>query len=426
MSHSPGSVPPPKGPLAGLLVLDMSRILAGPTATQLLGDLGADVIKIERYGVGDDTRRWGPPFLLDQDGNETDESAYYLSANRNKRSLALDLSKPSARDIVIEIAKKADIAIENFKLGGAAKMGLDYAALSAVNPGIIYASITGYGQTGPLAAHAGYDFMAQGRGGIMSVTGEPDDKGGTPMKVGVGIADVMTGMYASSAILAALHAREKTGIGQYIDLSLFDSQLAWLINLGTAHLMTGDTPQRLGNGHPTIVPYNAFPASDGPFIIAVGNDAQFRRLCEVAGAPALADDARFATNAARVRNRVAIEAEINALTRQKTRQEWADLLVPIGVPVGPINTVSEAFAEPQAIARGATVVHDHPRAGDGVAKTIGNPIKYSKTPVDYRRRPPMRAEHSREVLKEVLDMDDDVIDQLVASGAVEEREAPAQ
>ncbi|MEM8663737.1 MAG: CaiB/BaiF CoA-transferase family protein [Pseudomonadota bacterium] len=409
----------PTGPLAGVLVLDLSRILAGPTATQLLGDLGADVIKIERFGVGDDTRRWGPPFLLDKDGNETAESAYYLSANRNKRSLALDLAKPEAKAIVKAIAAKADIAIENFKVGGAKRMGLDYEALSAVNPGLIYASVTGYGQTGPLASHAGYDFMAQGRGGIMSVTGEPDEKGGVPMKVGVGIADVMTGMYASSAILAALHGRAATGRGQYIDLSLFDSQLAWLINQGTAHLMTGDTPVRLGNGHPTIVPYNAFPASDGMFILAVGNDAQFARFCDVAGAPHLAADARFATNAARVRNRDAIEAEVRRLTVERTREEWAGVLAPLGVPVGPINTITEAFAEPQAHYRGGTVTHDHPLAGDGVARTIGNPIKYSETPVDYRRRPPMRGEHSREVLAELLGYDDTAIERLAADGVVD-------
>jgi len=409
----------PTGPLAGLLVLDLSRILAGPTATQLLGDLGADVIKIERNGVGDDTRRWGPPFLTGRDGGETAESAYYLSANRNKRSLALDLSRPEGQEIVRAIAARADMAIENFKVGGAARMGLDYASLSRVNPRLIYASVTGYGQTGPLANHAGYDFMAQARGGIMSVTGEPDEKGGSPMKVGVGIADVMTGMYAAVALLAALQTREKTGRGQYIDLSLFDSQLAWLINQGTAYLMTGETPRRLGNGHPTIVPYNAFPASDGLFIIAVGNDAQFARLCEAAGEAHLAQDPRFATNAGRVRNREAIEAEICRFTVRRTRAEWNELLSPLGVPVGPINTVPEAFGEAQAQHRGAIVTHDHPLAADGKARTIGNPIKYSQTPVDYRRRPPMRGEQSREVLEELLGMGAEEIDRLAAAGVVD-------
>lgn len=412
-------IPAASGPLAGLVVLDMSRILAGPTATQLLGDLGADVIKVERAGAGDDTRRWGPPFLTDANGNETAESAYYFAANRNKRSLALDLSKPAARDIVRQIAKKADFAIENFKVGGAAKLGLDYASLAAENPKIIYASITGYGQTGPLAAQAGYDFMAQGRGGIMSVTGEADDKGGTPQKVGVGIADIMTGMYATVALLAALRFRDETGRGQYIDLALFDSQLAWLANQGTAHLMTGATPQRLGNGHPTIVPYNAFPASDGMFILAIGNDGQFQKFCAAAGEPGIAEDPRFATNAARVRHRDAIEAEVSRLTRQKTRQEWAQLLAPLGVPVGPINTIPEAFADPQAVARGAVVEHPHPLAHDGVARTIGNPIKMSETPVDYRRRPPIRGEHSRDVLTGLLGLDGAAVARLVEDGAVE-------
>ncbi len=409
----------PTGPLSGILVLDLSRILAGPTATQLLGDLGADIIKIERFGVGDDTRRWGPPFLTREDGTETAESAYYLAANRNKRSLALDLSRPEAQDIVRAIAAKADLAIENFKVGGAARMGLDYASLSKINPKLIYASVTGYGQTGPLASHAGYDFMAQGRGGIMSVTGEADDKGGTPQKVGVGIADVMTGMYAAVAMLAALQGRHATGRGQYIDLSLFDTQLAWLINQGASFLMSGETPIRRGNGHPTIVPYNAFPASDGMFILAIGNDGQFAKFCAAAGEPELAADPRFATNSARVRNRDAVEENVARLTSQRTRAEWIAVLAPLGVPIGPINTIPEAFAEPQAEARGAIVTHDHPAAADGIARTIGNPIKMSDTPVDYRRRPPMRGEHSREVLTEILGMDDATIDTLAAAGVVD-------
>lgn len=405
------------GPLAGLLVLDISRILAGPTATQLFGDLGADVIKIERAGAGDDTRRWGPPFMVDSDGRETAESAYYLAANRSKRSLALDLSRPEARDIVKRIAARADFAIENFKVGGAAKMGLDYPALSAINPRIIYCSITGYGQTGPLKDRAGYDYLAQARGGVMSVTGEPDERGGRPTKVGVGIADVMTGMYAAVALLAALHHRERTGRGQAIDLALFDTQLAWLINVGTAHLMTGDTPARLGNGHPTIVPYNAFEAADGHFILAVGNDAQFARLCAAGGEPALAADPRFATNVARVRNRAACEEAVTRLTRQRTKAEWAAVLEPLGVPAGPINTVAEAFAEPQATARGGRVVQPHPVAADGEVRTIGNPIKYSDTPVTYDRRPPMCGEHSREILAE-FGYGEGEIDDLASRGIV--------
>lgn len=418
LSTSRPEAPGAQGPLAGLLVLDLSRILAGPTATQLLGDLGAEVIKIERYGVGDDTRRWGPPFLTDADGRESAESAYYISANRNKRSLALDLAQPEGQEIVRRIAARADFAIENFKVGGAARYGLDYASLAAVNPRLIYASITGYGQTGPLKDRAGYDYMAQGRGGIMSVTGEPDETGGKPLKVGVGIADVMTGMYAAVALLAALRGRETSGRGQFIDLSLFDSQLAWLINVGTAHLMTGETPVRLGNGHPTIVPYNAYEASDGLFIIAIGNDAQFRRFCAAAGAPGLADDPRFLTNAARVRHREIIDAEVNRLTRRRTRAEWADLLDPLGVPVGPINTVAEAFAEPQALARGARVSQPHATAASGTVETIANPIRYSDTPVAYRRPPPRRGEHSREVLHE-FGYDDAAIDALAARRIVD-------
>ncbi|WP_281262217.1 CaiB/BaiF CoA transferase family protein [Acuticoccus kandeliae] len=420
---------PSTGPLAGLLVLDMSRILAGPTATQLLGDLGAEIVKIERSGVGDDTRRWGPPFLKDAEGKDTAESAYYVAANRNKRSLALDLAKPEGQEICRLIAAKADFAIENFKVGGAARLGLDYPALSAINPRIIYASITGFGQTGPLASRAGYDFMAQGRGGIMSVTGERDDKGGTPQKVGVGIADVMTGMYATVAMLAALQARHITGRGQYIDVSLFDSQLAWLVNQGTTHLMTGEVPTRLGNGHPTIVPYNAFEAKDGMFILAIGNDSQFAKFCAAAGEPELAADPRFATNSARVRNRDAVEENVNRLTRLKTSAEWSAILDPLAVPTGPINNIAQAFAEPQAAARGARVSQPHPISATGTVETIGNPIKFSDTQVTYRRPPPMVGQHSREVLREILGFDDARIDALAESGAVDlgrsEREAVA-
>ena len=408
-----------RGPLAGLLVLDMSRILAGPTATQLFGDLGADVIKIERAGAGDDTRRWGPPFLTTAEGGQTAESAYYLSANRNKRSLGLDIATPEGQEIVRAIAEKADFAIENFKVGGAARYGLDYASLSALNPGLIYCSVTGYGQTGPLADRAGYDFMAQARGGIMSVTGEPDEKGGTPQKVGVGIADVMTGMYAATAMLAALEARRRTGAGQYIDLSLFDCQRAWLINQGTAHLMTGETPIRRGNGHPAIVPYNAFEASDGYFILAIGNDAQFSRFCEAAGEPSLSADPRFATNAARVSNREAIEAQVSRITMTRTKEEWMALLDPLGVPAGPINTIPEAFADPQAMARGSWVSQPHPLAPEGTVNTIANPIKYSQTEVAYQRPPPMLGEHSAEILSNLLGYSDETIDDLARRGVVD-------
>lgn len=393
-------MPTPSGPLEGLLVLDMSRILAGPSAAQLLGDLGADVIKIERAGVGDDTRKWGPPFVTDPSGGPSTESAYYLAANRNKRSLALDLAAPEGQEIIHTIAAKADFALENFKVGDAARYHVDYAALSAINPGIIFASITGYGQTGPLAKLAGYDVLAQARGGIMSVTGEPDAAGGAPMKVGVGIADIMTGMYASTAMLAALEARHRTGRGQYIDVSLFDSQLAWLANQGTAHLLTGATPQRLGNGHPTIVPYNLFQTADGPFMLAVGNDRQFARFCEAGGEPELAEDPRFATNTQRVANRAACEAEVSRLAARFTRAEWAAKLDAAGVPAGPINSIPEAFAEPQAVARGARVTQPYPHAKGGTVDTIGNPLKMSDTPVTYRHAPPIRGEHTDAILAE--------------------------
>ncbi|UOM34818.1 CaiB/BaiF CoA-transferase family protein [Acuticoccus sp. I52.16.1] len=414
----------PTGPLAGLLVLDMSRILAGPTATQLLGDLGADVIKIERAGAGDDTRRWGPPFVPDAQGAPTTESAYYLAANRNKRSLALDLAAPEGQAIIHRIAARADFALENFKVGDAARYGVDYAALAAINPGIIFASITGYGQTGPLSKLAGYDVLAQARGGIMSVTGEPDEKGGSPQKVGVGIADIMTGMYTTVALLAALEERRRTGKGQSIDLSLFDCQLAWLANLGTAHLLTGKTPQRMGNGHPTIVPYNAFDAADGSFMLAVGNDRQFARFCEIGGAPEVAADPRFTTNAARIANRDACEAAVARIAATKTKAEWAALLDPAGVPAGPINTVAEAFAEPQAIARGARVSQPYTHSPSGTVETIGNPIKMSGVGVTYRRPPPIRGEHSAEILAD-LGYSASEIDDLAARGVVELTGVPA-
>ena len=410
--------PAPDGPLAGLLVFDMSRILAGPTATQLFGDLGADVIKIERAGEGDDTRRWGPPFVADEAGRDTAESAYYLAANRNKRSLALDLATPEAREICRAIARRADFAIENFKVGGAARLGLDYPSLSQINPGLIYCAITGFGQTGPLADRAGYDFAAQARGGVMSVTGEAEENGGKPQKVGVAIADVMTGMYAAVALLAALEARRRTGRGQYIDLALFDCQLSALINQGTSHLLTGATPRRFGNAHPAIVPYSAFEASDGLFALAIGNDGQFRKFCAIAGEPGLADDPRFATNAARVANRAAMEAEVTRITRQRSKREWAAMLDPAGVPASPINTVPEAFAEPQAQARGATVRQSHPIAAGGTVSTIGNPIKFSETKVQYRRPPPMRGQHTREILAE-LGYDEGRIDELADRGIVD-------
>jgi crotonobetainyl-CoA:carnitine CoA-transferase CaiB-like acyl-CoA transferase len=388
------------GPLAGLRVFDLSRILAGPTCTQLLGDLGADVIKVERPGAGDDTRKWGPPYLKGKDG-ATGESAYYLASNRNKRSVTIDISKPEGQELAKRLIAKCDIMIENFKAGDMARYGLSHADLKSELPALIYCSISGFGQTGPYAPRAGYDMLAQGIGGLMSVTGEPDRP---PMKVGVGIADVMCGMYATTAILAALHHREKTGAGQYIDLSLLDSQVAWLVNVGLNYLTSKQVPQRVGNEHPNIVPYNVLPSSDGFIILAVGNDSQFQKFCDFAGAPELATDPRFVTNEARVKNRRAIYELLPEITRRKTQSEWIDGLAKLGVPCSPVNTVDQVFADPQVQHREMQISMPHPLSASGMVDLIGNPIKYSATPVDYALPPPYCGQHTDEVLKEMLAM----------------------
>ena len=404
----------PDGPLTGLRVLDMSRILAGPTCGQLLGDLGADVVKVERPGAGDDTRGWGPPFVRDAEGRETRESAYYLCANRNKRSLAVDIGKPEGAAVVRRLAARSDVLLENFKLGDLARRGLGYADLAEENPGLVYCSITGFGQTGPYANRAGYDFLIQGMGGIMSVTGEPDRQ---PMKVGVGIADVMTGMYAASAVLAALRARDATGRGQHIDLALFDSQIAWLINQGLAYLTDGEIPVRRGNAHPTIVPYETFPAADGWFILAVGNDNQFRKFCEAAGRPEIAVDPAFATNAARVRNRETLVPLLREITATRTQADWMAALEAAHVPCGPVNDIAQAFDDPQARHRGARITMAHPTAAGGSVDLIGNPIKLSETPVTYRQAPPTVGRHSAEVLREAGFAEGEIA-ALAAAGAV--------
>lgn len=406
------------GPLSGLRVLDLSRILAGPTATQLLGDLGADVVKIERPGTGDDTRGWGPPFLRDAQGRETRESAYYLSSNRNKRSLAIDLASEAGVALIRRLAREADVLVENFKVGDLAGKGLGYEVLAAENPGLIYCSISGFGQDGPYAGRAGYDFLIQGMGGLMSLTGRPDAEGGEPTKAGVGIADVMCGMYASNAILAALHHRGATGQGQYIDVALLDTQVAWLINQGVAYLTDGEVPPRRGNAHPTIVPYNAYPARDGAFILAVGNDAQFARFCEVAGEPALARDPRFARNADRVRNRAALEPEIERLTASRDKAEWIAALEAAGVPCGPINDVGEVFDDPQVRYRGMRIAMAHESSATGEVALIGNPLKLSRTPVAYRRAPPRLGADAASVLSDWLGLGDGEIDELVRGGAI--------
>jgi len=386
------------GPLQGLRVLDLSRILAGPSCTQLLGDLGADIIKVERPGKGDDTRSWGPPFVRDAQGQETGESAYYLSCNRNKRSIGLDISNPDDVAIVKRLLRTCDVLVENFKQGGLKKYGLSYAQLKDEFPELVYCSITGFGQTGPNAAKPGYDILAQGYGGIMSLTGAPD---GEPMKVGVGISDVMTGMYAAVAILAALRHRDATGEGQQIDIALVDVQTSWLINEGTNYLLSGQEPVRRGNQHPNIVPYQAFAVQDGHVIVAVGNDAQFGRFCELIGQGHLATDKRYATNAQRLLHREALIALLTPVLAGMAKEDLITGMERAGVSCGPINTVPELFASDQVAARGMKISLPHPASGSGSVELIGNPIKLSKTPVQYRRAPPVCGADSRDVLDEL-------------------------
>ena len=402
-------------PLSGLRVFDLTRILAGPTCTQLLGDLGADVIKIERPGQGDDTRKWGPPFVPGPDGSDTTESAYFLSANRNKRSLSIDISKPEGQALARRLIARCDILVENFKVGNLARYGLGYADLKEACPGLIYCSITGFGQTGPYAPRAGYDYLAQGMGGMMSLTGEPE---GEPVKVGVGIADIMCGMYAVSAILAALHHRGKTGNGQHIDLGLLDTQVAWLTYEGLNYLTSGQVPKRQGNEHPNIVPYKVMPCADGHVILAVGNDAQFARFCEFAGHPELAEDERFRTNALRVRNREALYALLPEITRTKTQKDWVDGLAALGVPSGPVNTLDQVFADPQVLAREMKITMSYDGSQKGVVDLIGNPIKFSETPIDYRFAPPRAGQDSDSLLEELLEIGPEESAQLRDKGVI--------
>ena len=387
--------------LSGLRVLDLSRVLAGPWAGQMLADLGADVVKVERPGAGDDTRAWGPPYLRDADGRDTSEAAYFLSANRNKRSITIDFTQPAGQQQVRELVQRADVLIENFKVGGLAAYGLDYASLQALNPRLIYCSVTGFGQQGPYAKRAGYDFMIQAMGGLMSITGKADgEEGAGPVKVGVALTDILTGLYASNAILAALAERERSGLGQYIDLALLDVQIACLGNQALNYLTTGVPPKRLANAHPNIVPYQAFPTADGDFILTVGNDGQFRKFCEVAGRPEWATDARFATNSARVANRDELIPLIRQVTVFRTTAEWIAALEQAGVPCGPINDLAQVFTDPQVQARGTRIRMAHPLAGE--VDLVANPIRLSRTPVDYRRPPPLLGEHNTEVLADWL------------------------
>jgi crotonobetainyl-CoA:carnitine CoA-transferase CaiB-like acyl-CoA transferase len=397
-------------------VLDLSRVLAGPWASQLLGDYGAEVIKVERPGTGDDTRHWGPPWLCDPDGRQTEESAYFLSANRNKRSITIDLANPSGKCVVRELAAKSDVVIENFRVGTLARYGLDWATLGKLFPTLIYCSISAYGQTGPRAGEAGYDAMMQASAGLMSITGAPDDEGGTPQKVGVAVSDIMAGMYAATAILAALQARHGTGRGQHIDVPLFDSQVAWLANQAMNYLVSAEVPQRLGTAHPNIVPYQAFATSDGFLMLAVGNDRQFRACVQCLGCAELAVDPRFATNAMRVDNRHALIGVLADRFRQRSTSDWLELLREQGIPAGPINDLAEVFSSAQA--RDARLVRQVPHPVSGQLPLVANPVRFSATPVEYRCAPPLLGQHTTTVLREELGYGDAEIAALHESGAI--------
>ena len=396
--------------LSGIRVLDLSRVLAGPWATQTLADLGAEVIKIERPGSGDDTRQWGPPYLKDAEGKDTSEAAYYLSTNRNKKSVTLDIAAPEGQALARKLALQSDVLVENFKVGGLKQYGLDYDSLRAEAPRLVYCSITGFGQTGPYAGRAGYDYLIQALGGLMSITGRADDEEGAgPVKVGVAVVDILTGLYATIGILAALQARERTGHGQHIDMALLDVQVAALANQASNFLATGRAPKRLGNSHPNIVPYQDFPTADGEMILAIGNDAQFRKFCALAGQEALSRDERFASNALRVQNRKLLLPLLRQITVMRTTQEWIALLEAYAVPCGPINDIADVFADPQVAARGLRL--DLPHAF-GTAPSVASPLRLSETPVEYRHAPPLLGEHTRQVLRERLALTDDDLDAL--------------
>jgi len=390
------------GPLNGIRVFDLTRVLAGPSCTQILGDLGADVIKIERPELGDDTRKYGPPFVLDVDGTETTESGYYLSANRNKRSVTLNLTGAEGQSLAKRMINQCQVLAENFKVGNLAKFGLDYTSLKAENPGLVYCSITGFGQTGPKAKRPGYDFMAQGLGGIMSITGPP---GGEPHRVGVPIADLTAGLWATISINAALRHREVTGEGQNLDISLLDTQVSLLSIQGLNYLTSGEVPGLLGNAHPNIVPYQVFPTADGNIIVAVGNDDQFKRYCEFAGVPELINDERFVTNKARVQNREALTQILNDVMRQNSSAYWLEALEKNKITCGPINNIDQVFDDAQVVARGMKIEMNHPATGGEPLSLIGSPSKMSVTEVSYRHAPPMLGQHTEEVLEELLGLD---------------------
>jgi crotonobetainyl-CoA:carnitine CoA-transferase CaiB-like acyl-CoA transferase len=405
------------GPLSHIRVLDLSRVLAGPWAGQNLADLGADVIKVERPGPGDDSRAFGPPWVKDRDGRDTKDSAYFTSANRGKKSITLNISAAEGQAIVRELAKKSDVLIENYKFGDLARYGLGYDDLRKLNPRLIYCSVTGFGQTGPYRERPGYDFMIQGMGGMMSVTGEPDEApGGGPQRAGVPIADIITGMYASIAICAALAHRAETGVGQRLDLALLDSQIALLAYQNTNYFATGKPPKRIGNLHPNIVPYQPFKTKDGAVILACGNDNLFRKFCEAAGQSALAADARFGSNGKRVENRAELTRLLGDLFRQRSTADWVALLEKAGVPNGPINDIAQVYEEPQVKARGIRVEMDHPVAGS--LPTVASPMRFSATPVEYRQAPPVLGQHTEEVLRSVLGKDDAELAKLRTAGVI--------
>lgn len=405
------------GALSHIRVLDLSRVLAGPWCGQILGDLGAEVIKVEKPGAGDDTRHWGPPYIKDAEGNDSREAAYFQSANRNKQSLTLDFTQPEGQRLVRELVAQCDVLLENFKVGGLAAYGLDYASLKAINPKLIYCSITGFGQTGPYAKRAGYDFMIQGLGGLMSLTGRPEgEEGAGPMKVGVALTDILTGLYATVGVLAALNQREQSGIGQHIDVALLDVQVACLANQAMNYLTTNVSPKRLGNAHPNIVPYQDFPSADGNFILAVGNDGQFRKFCEVAGIAGLADDPRYATNKARVANRAELIPHLRQATVFKTTAQWIALLEAAGVPCGPINDLQQVFADPQVQSRGLSF--DLPNALGGRTPQVASPLRLSDTPVAYHSAPPLLGQHTDALLQGVLGMSEGQITALREAGVI--------
>jgi crotonobetainyl-CoA:carnitine CoA-transferase CaiB-like acyl-CoA transferase len=400
MSNKPAALPHIK-------VLDLSRVLAGPWCTQILADLGADVVKIERPGSGDDTRHWGPPFLKDAQGHDTEHAAYYTCANRNKRSITVDIAKPEGQALIRQLALQSDVLVENFKVGGLAHYGLDYESLKQVNPKLIYCSVTGFGQDGPYAERAGYDLMVQAMSGMMSITGRPDEvPGGGPQRVGVALTDLFTGVYAATAILAALEVRHRTGEGQHIDMSLLDVGMAILANQAGGFLNTGKVPQRQGNSHPSLVPYQDMPTQDGAMLLAIGNDGQFARFCEVAGQPALAQDARYATNPQRVAHRETLVPQLMAITRTRSTAEWIAALEHHAVPCGPINDIAQAFADAQVRARGLAI--EQPRSEQAVAaegvsaiRSVASPLRLSATPPVLHRAPPALGEHTDEVLAEL-------------------------